>query len=71
MSNVLEYKGYFAEIHFNAEDEVLHGKLIGISDLVAFEGTSVKGIKRAFWLAVQDYLDTCIELEKEPQKPQE
>lgn len=68
MSDILEYKTYFAIVHFNADDEVFHGKIIGINDLVSFEGTTVKELKKAFHEAVDDYVDTCKELKKEPEK---
>ena len=68
MNDVLEYKGYYASLHFSSEDEVFYGKLLGIDDLVNFEGASVKELKKAFHEAVTDYLETCKELGKEPNK---
>lgn len=68
MNDILEYKNYFATVHFNADDEVFHGKIIGINDVVSFEGTTVKQLKAAFQEAVEDYLETCAELGKEPEK---
>lgn len=65
---MLEYKGYYANIDFSAEDEVFHGKLIGINDLVTFEGDSVAELKNAFHEAVEDYLETCKEINKSPDK---
>jgi predicted HicB family RNase H-like nuclease len=37
MSEILQYKGYYADIRFSAEDEVFYGQLIGINDMVNFE----------------------------------
>ncbi|HWK07693.1 MAG TPA: type II toxin-antitoxin system HicB family antitoxin [Puia sp.] len=68
MNDILEYKGYYASLHFSSEDEVFYGKLLGIDDLVNFEGASVKELKKAFHEAVEDYLQTCEELGKEPNK---
>lgn len=68
MIDILEYKGYYAEIHFSAEDEVFYGQLIGINDLVNFEADSVKGLKKALKEAVEDYLISCEELNKVPDK---
>ena len=68
MTDILEYKSYYASVHFGSEDEVFHGKIIGINDLVSFEGTTVKELKAAFHEAVDDYLETCKELGKEPEK---
>ena len=68
MSDILEYKGYYASVHFNATDEVFHGKILAINDLVGFEGDSVKEVKSAFHEAVDDYLETCKEIGKTPDK---
>lgn len=68
MNDILQYKGYYADIHFSAEDEVFFGKLIGINDLVNFEADSVKELKKAFVEAVDDYLKTCKEQNKTPDK---
>lgn len=68
MTDLLQYKGYYATIHFSAEDEVFFGKILGIDDLVNFEGASVKELKKAFYEAVDDYLKTCEKLGKEPNK---
>lgn len=68
MNDILEYKNYYAEVHFSAEDEVFFGKVLGINDLVSFEGSTVKELKKEFQEAVEDYLTTCKELGKEPEK---
>ena len=68
MNDVLQYKGYYADIHFSAEDEVFFGKIVGVNDLVNFEADSVKGLKKAFGEAVEDYLETCSELGKQAEK---
>lgn len=68
MTDILQYKNYYGSVHFSAEDEVFFGKIIGINDLVSFEGASVKELKRSFQEAVKDYLDTCRKLKKEPNK---
>jgi predicted HicB family RNase H-like nuclease len=68
MNDILQFKGYYAEVHFSAGDDVFYGKLLGISDLISFEGTSVSDLKQAFHEAVEDYLITCEELGKDPEK---
>ena len=68
MNDILEYNNYYAEVHYSSEDEIFYGKIIGINDLVSFEGTSVKELKKAFQEAVEDYLITCEEVGKEAEK---
>ena len=69
MENRLEYKGYFTVIHFSAPDKVLYGKIEGISDLVTFESESALEIEKEFHEAVDDYLDSCKRIGKEPNRP--
>ncbi|WP_298707452.1 type II toxin-antitoxin system HicB family antitoxin [Chitinophaga sp.] len=68
MNEALQFKDYHATIRFSSEDEVFHGKIFGINDLVTFEGTSVKELKKAFREAVEDYIKTCQESGREPDK---
>lgn len=69
MSDVMTYKGYIGSVHYSEEEEVFHGKIEAINDLIMFEGTSVKELKKAFHEAVDDYLETCKEIGREPQRP--
>ena len=66
MTAMLEYKGYVGSVGFNDEDEVFHGRLEFISDLVTYEATDARGLKRAYHEAVDDYLALC---EQEGRKP--
>ncbi|HWZ35428.1 MAG TPA: type II toxin-antitoxin system HicB family antitoxin [Mucilaginibacter sp.] len=68
MNDILQYNNFYASVHFSAADEVFHGKILGINDLVTFEGASVKELKQAFQEAVEDYLETCELVGKEPEK---
>lgn len=68
MKDKLTYKGYLGTVNFSAESEVFYGKVHGINDLVTFEGKSVKELKNAFNDSVDDYLETCKELSKQPDK---
>lgn len=66
--NTLEYKGYIANVSYSPNDKVIYGKIFGINDLVTFEANSAKMIKPAFIEAVNDYLETCAEVGKDPEK---
>ena len=70
MSNYLEYKGYWTNIEIDFESHVLHGRLEGIRDLVNFESETVDGIVREFHSAVDDYLEFCSEVGKQPNMPE-
>ena len=64
MKDVLNYEGFVASVHFSTEDDVFHGKLVGVDDLVTFEGQTVDELKSAMEAAVEDYLDICEEIGK-------
>jgi len=69
MKNVLEYKDYFGSVEYSGDDETFFGKLLGIKALVLFEGQSVDELKSAFNDAVDDYIESCKELNLELEKP--
>ena len=69
MNGAMEYKGYIGSVGYSDEDGVFHGKLEGIRDLVTFEGTDVRSLRKAFREAVDDYLATCKRLSKKPDTP--
>ncbi|MCL1903294.1 MAG: type II toxin-antitoxin system HicB family antitoxin [Oscillospiraceae bacterium] len=68
MSNVLTYKGFYGSIEFFEEDNVFHGKILGISDCFLYEGDSVQSLKQDFQDSVNEYIDFCNEVGKEPEK---
>jgi predicted HicB family RNase H-like nuclease len=67
--NVLEYKGYQGSIEVSLEDNVLHGKILHIVDLVTFEAQTPEGLQQAFEEQVDEYLAFCEEEGVSPDKP--
>jgi predicted HicB family RNase H-like nuclease len=65
----MTYKGYAAKIEYGAADVSLIGRILGINDVIAFEGDSVTEIRQAFEEAVDDYLALCAKIGQSPQKP--
>ena len=66
MTDMMEYRDYIGSVNYSGEDDVFHGKLEGIRDLVTYEGTDVAGLKQSFREAVDDYLETCKAQAKTP-----
>ncbi len=60
------YKGYHAEVVYNEETNYWTGWLYGISDFVTFGGETEEEVKADFYSAVDEYLDYCKEIGKEP-----
>lgn len=69
MNNVMTFKGYSARIEYDDEDGILFGQIAGIRDGVGFHADNVEDLRTAFREAVDDYLETCARIGKEPQKP--
>ncbi|MCO5159690.1 MAG: type II toxin-antitoxin system HicB family antitoxin [Mesorhizobium sp.] len=67
--NTLSYNGYKASVDYDDDDEIFFGKLLGIHDVVGFHADNVADLKAAFHEAVDDYIETCAKIGKEPQKP--
>lgn len=64
----MKYRGYAARIEYSEEDGCFVGHIAGIRDIVGFHGETVAELRSAFEEAVDDYLETCAKLGKEPQK---
>lgn len=69
MSNILTHKGYSARVEFDDEDGIFFGQIAGLRDGVGFHADSVEGLRAAFREAVDDYLETCARVGKDPNKP--
>ena len=69
MKDFMEYKGYIGSVQLSAADDVFHGKLEGIRDLVTYEGPDVTSLKAAFYEAVDDYLALCRKKGRAPEQP--
>ena len=69
MSKYLQYKNYFGSAEFSEEDEVFHGKVIGIRSLISYEGDSVNTLTEDFRGSIDQYLAFCKERGIEPEKP--
>lgn len=65
---VLRYKGYSAKPEYSVSDKIFHGKILGIADLVDFCTENAKDVESEFHKAVDDYLEFCKEIGKEPQR---
>lgn len=69
MKNTFEYKGYFARIELEEEDNCFSGRIAAINDVVDFYGTSIDELRSAFQDSVDDYLAACKQFGKNPDKP--
>ena len=68
MTNAMTYKGYAARIDYDDADGIFTGRIAGIRDGVGFHADSVDGLRDAFHAAVEDYVETCARIGRDPQK---
>ena len=68
MGNLFKCGEFLGTVQYSAEDEIFYGKILGVDDLVTFEGSSVRELKKAFKDAVNDYVNTCKIIGKSAQK---
>lgn len=69
MSDTLTHKGYDGSVLYSAEDNLLHGNLLGIRDMVTFDGHNLKELQKNFRDAVEEYLRMCADIGKSPNVP--
>lgn len=68
MNSMLEYKGYHASIEYDAEENIFVGEVFGITDSLNFHGTSVAELKEMFQQSIDNYLELCEKIGKNPDK---
>lgn len=68
MNSMLDYKGYHATITYNADDELFVGEVFGITDSLNFHGSSIEELKQMFAQSIDNYLDLCKQVGKDPEK---
>lgn len=66
---MLHHLGYYGRVEFDDDSDTFHGEVVGIRDVVTFEGRSVSQLRKAFRDSVDDYLAFCAERGEAPDKP--
>lgn len=66
---VFKYKGYIGSLEFSVEDKCLFGKIEMINDLITYEAQTISDLEFEFQTSVDDYLVTCNEVGKDPDRP--
>lgn len=66
---MMKYKGYLGHVDYDDEAKIFHGEVIGIKDVITFQGESVTELEQAFKDSVNDYLAFCKKRGEAPNKP--
>lgn len=67
--DILKYKEYEGTAELDMTRGVCRGKLLFIDDLVTYESATPQDLQKEFEAAVEDYMQTCAGIGKEPQRP--
>lgn len=66
---MMKYKGYSGHVEYDDDAKIFHGEVLGIKDVVTFQGTTVDEIEQAFKDSIDDYLAFCVKRGEDPDKP--
>lgn len=69
MLNTMQYRGYVGSVEVSIEDNVVFGKVLGISDLISYEGRTCEEFIADFHDAIDSYLEMCKAEGLEPDVP--
>lgn len=65
----MTYKGYSAAVEYDADDHTFSGRVVGLRDVLYFEGETVAELEEGLRAVVDDYLAICAEKGKAPDRP--
>lgn len=65
----MKYKGYEAVVEYDDENRIFHGEVLGLQDVITFQGSSVDDLEKEFRISLDEYLRFCAEVGKKPEKP--
>ena len=69
MTNIIKWGGYSGYYSYDEESDLYHGEVLGIDDVVTFQGKSPLDLKQAMHDSILEYLNVCKTVGKEPEKP--
>ena len=65
MKNIkLKYKGFVGTAQWSKYDNLYYGRILNTTDLVSYDGQTLKELNKDFILAVEDYIEICAEYNK-------
>ena len=67
--DTLKYKDYEGTADIDMSRHVCHGRILFIDDLVTYQASEPAALQAEFEAAVDDYIETCAVVGKEPQRP--
>ena len=65
--NILSYKGYQGKFAYDPAEDIFHGEILHLADVITFQGRSIDELKQALADSIDDYIEFCALNGKTPQ----
>jgi predicted HicB family RNase H-like nuclease len=66
---MMKYKGYTGVLEIDQEAGILFGEVLGLRDVITFQGETVAEARTSFRDSIDFYLELCTKQGKPPEKP--
>ena len=66
---MLRYRNYTGIVEYDHDGKIFTGEVIGVHDVITFQGRTPEEIEQSFRAAVDFYLEMCQQDGVSPQKP--
>ena len=66
---MLKYKNYSGVVEYDSDGKIFTGEVIGLRDVITFQGRTPEELERSFQESVDFYLEMCQKDGVSPQKP--
>lgn len=63
----MKYKRYIGHVEYDDVAKIFHGEVVGLKDIITFQGSSVEELEEAFRNSVEDYLAWCKKRKEKPE----
>ena len=64
----LTYKSFIGSAEIDVEAGICFGQILFINDLISYQSDTPRDLQSEFEAAVEDYLETCDAISKEPEQ---
>jgi predicted HicB family RNase H-like nuclease len=64
----MKYKGYIGHVEYDDKSKIFHGEVVGLKDIITFQGKSIDELEQVFKDSIDDYLTWCKERGEKPEK---
>ena len=65
---MMKYKEYIGHVTYDDEAKIFHGEIMGLRDVITFQGRTVEKLEQAFRDSIDEYLAFCKERGEKPEK---